>query len=199
MQQKEAPMRRPLLFILAAILAAGVSLGAPMKRLEHATFGSGCFWCSEAVFERLPGVKGVVAGYAGGNVPNPTYEAVSSGRTGHAEVVQITYDPDSVSYAQLLDLFWQSHDPTSLNRQGADAGTQYRSIILYDTDEQRAIAERTKAEVQKNFSSPIVTEIVPLKTFYKAEDYHQDYFANNPDAPYCIFVIKPKLDKLDAK
>jgi len=192
-------MRTPLLFTLATILAAGVSHGAPMKRLEHATFGSGCFWCSEAVFERLPGVKSVVAGYAGGNVPNPTYEAVSSGRTGHAEVVQITYDPDSVSYAQLLDLFWQSHDPTTLNRQGADAGTQYRSIILYDSDEQRAIAERSKAEAQKNSSGPIVTEIVPLKTFYRAEDYHQDYFANNPNAPYCIFVIKPKLDKLDSK
>jgi peptide-methionine (S)-S-oxide reductase len=192
-------MRTPLLYTLAAILVAGVSHGAPMKQLEHATFGSGCFWCSEAVFERLPGVKGVVAGYAGGNVPNPTYEAVSSGRTGHAEVVQITYDPDSVSYAQLLDLFWQSHDPTSLNRQGADAGTQYRSIILYDNDHQRAIAERSRAEAQKNFSAPIVTEIVPLKTFYKAEDYHQDYFAKNPNAPYCIFVIKPKLDKLDAK
>jgi len=199
MQQKEDPMRTPLLFTLATILAAGVSHGAPMKRLEHATFGSGCFWCSEAVFERLPGVKSVVAGYAGGNVPNPTYEAVSSGRTGHAEVVQITYDPDSVSYAQLLDLFWQSHDPTTLNRQGADAGTQYRSIILYDSDEQRAIAERSKAEAQKNSSGPIVTEIVPLKTFYRAEDYHQDYFANNPNAPYCIFVIKPKLDKLDSK
>jgi peptide-methionine (S)-S-oxide reductase len=167
-----------------------------MDRQEQATFGGGCFWCTEAVYEHLDGVTSVVAGYAGGTVPNPTYEAVSTGRTGHAEVIQITYDPARVSYEHLLELFWQAHDPTTLNRQGADAGTQYRSIILYHNEEQRRIAERSKAAAQKNFDSPIVTEIVPLKTFYKAEDYHQDYFAKNPNAPYCIFVIKPKLDKL---
>ena len=164
-----------------------------------ATFGGGCFWCTEAAFERLDGVKEVVSGYAGGTVPNPTYEAVCSGKTGHAEVIQVTYDPDRVSYEQLLELFWQVHDPTTLNRQGADTGTQYRSIILYHNDSQRDQAERSKAEAQKNFSGPIVTEIVPLKTFYKAEGYHQDYFENNPNAPYCIFVIKPKLNSLEKK
>jgi len=170
-----------------------------MKPLEQATLGGGCFWCTEAVFETVPGVKKVEAGYAGGTVPNPTYEAVSSGKTGHAEVIQITFDPDSVTYAELLDLFWRAHDPTTLNRQGADTGTQYRSIILYTSEEQRAVAERSKAEAQKNFDKPIVTEIVPLKQFYKAEGYHQDYFDKNPNAPYCVFVIKPKLDKLHGK
>jgi len=170
-----------------------------MERIHLATFGGGCFWCTEAVFEGVDGVTAVVSGYAGGSVPNPTYEAVCTGTTGHAEVIQISYDPDRVSYEQLLELFWQAHDPTTLDRQGADAGTQYRSIILYHDDAQRAIAERSKAETQKSFSEPIVTEIVPLKTFYKAESYHQDYFENNPNAPYCIFVIKPKLDKLQTK
>lgn len=187
------------LFTMAVLLVAAVMTGVSMDRQELATFGGGCFWCTEAAFEQLDGVIDVVSGYAGGNAPNPTYEAVSSGSTGHAEVIQISYDPDRVSYAQLLDLLWQVHDPTTLNRQGADAGTQYRSIILYHNDQQRIVAEHSRAEAQKNFDSPIVTEIVPLKTFYKAEGYHQDYFAKNPNAPYCIFVIKPKLDKLEKR
>ena len=184
---------------VALALAAGASQGASMQQQEVATFGGGCFWCTEAVYERVDGVTGVVSGYAGGSVADPTYEAVSTGTTGHAEVIQISFHPDPVSYEDLLDLFWQAHDPTTMNRQGADVGSQYRSIILYHSEEQRAAAERSKAAAQKRFSDTIVTEIVPLTTFYKAEGYHQDYFAKNPNAPYCIFVIKPKLDKLDKR
>jgi len=135
-------------------------------------------------------------GYAGGTTPNPTYEEVCTGKTGHAEVAQITYDPTKTSYEKLLNVFWQAHDPTTLNRQGADVGTQYRSVIFYHDEKQKLIAEKSKAEVQKLFDDPIVTEIVPLKAFYKAENYHQNYYKNNPNAPYCVFVIKPKLKKL---
>jgi peptide-methionine (S)-S-oxide reductase len=168
----------------------------PMAELATATLGGGCFWCLEAVFERIDGVRSVVSGYAGGTAPNPTYKAVCAGTTGHAEVVQIAYDPAVVSYDKLLETFWECHDPTTLNRQGADAGTQYRSIILYHDEAQRRAAERSREEAQKRFDDPIVTEVVPLKIFHPAEDYHQDYFANNPDAAYCVFVIKPKLKKL---
>ncbi len=167
-----------------------------MENLETATFGAGCFWCVEAVFERLEGVKSVTAGYAGGTVPNPTYEQVCSGMTGHAEVAQISYDPAKVTFDQLLDLFWKSHDPTTLNRQGADAGTQYRSAIFYNDEFQKKAAEESKARAASLFKQPIVTQIVPLTKFYPAENYHQDYYRNNPHAPYCLFVIRPKLEKL---
>jgi peptide-methionine (S)-S-oxide reductase len=164
---------------------------------QQATFGAGCFWCVEAVFERLDGVESVISGYAGGRTPNPTYKEVCSGTTGHAEVAQITFDPSKVSFEQLLDLFWASHDPTTLNRQGADIGTQYRSVIFYHDDTQREAAFRSKEKAAKLFSDPIITEIVPLKQFHPAEQYHQDYFQNNSFAPYCQFVIAPKLKKLN--
>ena len=164
--------------------------------MEQATFGGGCFWCVEAVFERLPGVQSVVAGYAGGTKVNPTYEEVCTGKTGHAEVAQITYDPAKISYEKLLEMFWRAHDPTTLNRQGADVGTQYRSVIFYQNEQQKVAAEKSKAEAQKAFDDPIVTEIQPLKAFYQAENYHQDYYRNHSDAPYCTFIIKPKLKKL---
>jgi len=167
-----------------------------MNNFELATFGGGCFWCVEAVFERLDGVQSVVAGYAGGTILNPTYKQVCSGTTGHAEVAQISFDPAKISYRQLVDIFWESHDPTTVNRQGADVGTQYRSVIFYHSEEQKKTVEISKQEAQKNFSQPIVTEIQPLTKFYPAENYHQDYYRNNPNAPYCQFVIKPKLKKL---
>jgi peptide-methionine (S)-S-oxide reductase len=164
---------------------------------EQAILGGGCFWCVEAVYERLDGVRSVESGYAGGHVAHPTYEQVCSGSTGHAEVARITFDPSVISFDDILDMFWQAHDPTTPNRQGADVGTQYRSIILtHDASQQeRAVASRAKA--QKLFSSPIVTEIRPLDTFYAAEAYHQDYYKNNASAPYCMFVIRPKLKKLN--
>lgn len=167
-----------------------------MPKTEVATFGAGCFWCVEAVYERLPGVQSVVAGYAGGTTKNPTYKEVSSGTTGHAEVAQITYDPSLISYEQLLAMFWKSHDPTTLNRQGADVGTQYRSAIFYHDEAQRKAAEQSLKEAQMDFDDPIVTQIGPLKEFYEAENYHQDYYKSNPNAPYCTFVIRPKLKKL---
>lgn len=167
-----------------------------MAQLEQATLGAGCFWCVEAVFERLDGVKSVEAGYAGGTKANPTYEEVCTGTTGHAEVARITFDPSEISYETILEWFWKSHDPTTLNRQGADVGTQYRSVIFYHNDQQKAIAEQSKRKAQAMFNDPIVTEIQPLKAFYVAENYHQDYYRNNPNAPYCTFVIRPKLKKL---
>lgn len=170
-----------------------------MARSAQATFGSGCFWCTEAVFERLDGVVSVVSGYAGGEMKDPSYRQVTTGRTGHAEVCRIEYDPETISYAELLDVFWKSHDPTTPNRQGADVGTQYRSIILTHDEQQHQIAEesRSKLAASGHFRSPIVTQIEPLTAFYPAEDYHQDYFRKNPNAAYCIYVIKPKLRKLD--
>jgi peptide-methionine (S)-S-oxide reductase len=168
-----------------------------VEKLEQATFGTGCFWCTEAVFEQLRGVKSVESGYSGGNISNPTYEQVCSGLTGHAEVVQISYDPTVISFAELLEAFWQSHDPTTLNRQGNDVGTQYRSAIFYHNDEQRTQAERFKKKLNDSgaFRSPIVTEITAYEKFYPAEKYHQDYFALNPAQPYCAAVIRPKVDK----
>jgi peptide-methionine (S)-S-oxide reductase len=167
-----------------------------MEALEKATLGAGCFWCVEAVFERLQGVKSVVAGYAGGKTDGPTYEDVCSGKTGHAEVAQITFDPRIIPFAKILGVFWAAHDPTTLNRQGADVGDQYRSVIFYHDAAQKAAAEESLLEAGKEFSSPIVTAIEPLTKFFEAEEYHQDYFRNNPRAPYCMFVIKPKLEKL---
>jgi len=164
---------------------------------EIATFGAGCFWCVEAVFQELKGVIKVESGYMGGTTPNPTYREVCTGNTGHAEITKITFDPAEISYAELLEILWTTHDPTTLNRQGADAGTQYRSAIFYQNEEQRKIAEKSKAEVAtKIWDKPIVTEIVPATTFYKAEDYHQDYYANNQDAGYCQIVIAPKVQKV---
>ncbi|MBI5397163.1 MAG: peptide-methionine (S)-S-oxide reductase MsrA [Verrucomicrobia bacterium] len=169
---------------------------APAKT-QLATFGGGCFWCLEAVFETIPGVKAVTSGYSGGQTPDPTYEQVCSKTTGHAEVIQIEFDPAKVSYGELLKTFWKAHDPTTLNQQGADHGTQYRSIILCHDDAQREAAGKSKKEAQARFTNPIVTEIVPLKKFHPAEDYHQDYFRKNPHAGYCRVVIRPKLDKLE--
>jgi peptide-methionine (S)-S-oxide reductase len=182
----------PLLIYLT-VFAQGTGKGV---RMEKATFGGGCFWCVEAVYEQLPGVQSVLSGYAGGTKPNPTYEEVCTGKIGHAEVARITYDPTKITYEQLLGMFWQAHDPTTLNRQGADVGTQYRSVIFYHDEKQKAAAEKSKAEAQKAFDDPIVTEIQPLKEFYPAENYHQDYYRNHANAPYCTFIIKPKLKKL---
>ncbi len=174
------------------------ALSAETNRLEIATLGGGCFWCLEAVFERLPGVKNVVSGYAGGRTPNPTYREICTSDTGHAEVVQVEFDPAVITYEQVLDVFWACHDPTTRNRQGGDEGTQYRSIILYGRPEQLALAERSKAVVNgAKFGGKVVTEIVPLTQFYKAEEYHQDYFRNHPGQPYCQAVIAPKLLKLE--
>ncbi|MDX5418269.1 MAG: peptide-methionine (S)-S-oxide reductase MsrA [Hymenobacteraceae bacterium] len=165
--------------------------------MEKATFGGGCFWCTEAVFQDLEGVEKVESGYAGGHMENPTYKQVTSGTTGHAEVLQITYDPDKISYEELLEVFWKTHDPTTLNRQGNDIGTQYRSIVLYHNEEQRQLAEKFKQELDASgaFSDPIVTTVEPLQEFYPAEDYHQNYFNTHGHEPYCSFVIRPKVDK----
>jgi peptide-methionine (S)-S-oxide reductase len=172
--------------------------GDAIMATELATFGGGCFWCLEPVFKALRGVQGSVSGYAGGAAPNPTYEQVCSGRTGHAEVIQLTFDPAQISYADILGVFFTMHDPTTLNRQGADTGTQYRSIILTHSDEQARIAREVKAEIEAQglWADPVVTEIVPLEIFYPAEAYHQDYYAKNPYNGYCRAVINPKLAKL---
>lgn len=168
---------------------------------EIATFGAGCFWCVEAVFERLPGVISVVSGYQGGQKKNPTYQDVCSGDTGHAEVVRIEFDPSVIPYEKLLDTFWTAHDPTQLNRQGADVGTQYRSVIFYHSDEQKAKAEASKAaaDASGKFKRPIMTQIVSASEFYEAEGYHQDYYRKNPHAPYSQYVISDKLKKLGYK
>ncbi len=166
---------------------------------ETATLAGGCFWCLEAVFTELKGVQGVVSGYAGGRVPHPTYEAVCSGSTGHAEVVQVTFDPTVVGYRDLLDVFFTIHDPTTLNRQGADVGTQYRSAIFVHSDAQREAAEAAIRELQSLFDDPIVTEVVPAPTFYPAEAYHQEFYARNPTQGYCRAVVAPKVAKARAK
>jgi peptide-methionine (S)-S-oxide reductase len=169
------------------------------SKTQLATFGGGCFWCTEAVFELLPGVKSVVSGYAGGKTSNPSYEDICTGRTGHAEVIQIEFDPAVVSYDRLLEVFFEAHDPTTLNRQGADEGTQYRSVIFAHDEAQLQAARKGKTEAQAHFDDPIVTEISLLPKFYPAEKYHQDYFKNNPNQGYCSFVIRPKLNKLRQK
>lgn len=168
------------------------------SKKEIATFANGCFWCTEAIFEELEGVSGATSGYTGGATVNPTYKEVCSGQTGHAEALQIVYDPNKISFDELLEVFWQTHDPTTLNRQGADVGTQYRSAIFYHTEEQKQKAEKYKAELNKSgaFDRPIVTEITAFSKFYPAEDYHQQYFENNENTnPYCKIAIRPKLDK----
>jgi len=169
--------------------------------VEQATLGGGCFWCLEPIYDALKGVTDVVSGYAGGDVPNPSYELVCTGRTGHAEVVQITFDPAVISYRELLEVFFTVHDPTTLNRQGADVGTQYRSVIFYHSPEQRAIAEEVIADVARQgwYSDPLVTQLAPYETFYPAEDYHQQYFERNPFQGYCRVVIAPKVAKFRQK
>jgi peptide-methionine (S)-S-oxide reductase len=200
------------IFISALMLLAGVSCGQrsttdasktmateikEQSGLQLATFGNGCFWCTEAIFQRLNGVEKVVSGYSGGKVKNPTYKEVCSGLTGHAEVIQITYDPKKISFDELLEVFWKTHDPTTLNRQGADEGTQYRSAVFYHTEEQKQLATeyRKKLDASGAFDNPIVTEITGFTEFYPAEDYHQNYFNLNGTAPYCSYVIQPKLEK----
>jgi peptide-methionine (S)-S-oxide reductase len=206
-------MRIGIFSLLLTVLVAGTSCGQKSKAkqedknmanqvvntagLETATFGSGCFWCTEAIFLDVDGVYNVQSGYTGGKVKNPTYKEVCSGLTGHAEVIQVNYDPKKITYDELLEIFWKTHDPTTLNKQGADEGTQYRSVIYYHTDEQKQLAEHYKNKLndEKVFNNPIVTEISPATVFYKAEDYHQNYYNLNQDQPYCSFVIEPKLEK----
>jgi peptide-methionine (S)-S-oxide reductase len=166
---------------------------------EIATLAGGCFWCLEAVYDDLQGVSLVESGYSGGATPNPSYQAVCTGETGHAEVVQVTFDPEVISFEELLTVFFSVHDPTTLNRQGADVGTQYRSAIFYHSDEQKAAAERVIAEVAPQWKDPIVTEVAAFEKFYIAEDYHQEYFANNPNQPYCRAVVAPKVEKFKKK
>lgn len=165
--------------------------------LQLATLGSGCFWCTEAFFLKVKGIESVVSGYTGGQVKNPTYKEVCSGLTGHAEVIQLKYDPKVISFEEILEIFWNTHDPTTLNRQGADEGTQYRSAVFYHSEEQKAVAEKYKAQLNKSgiFKDPIVTEITPASVFYPAEDYHQNYYALNPNQGYCQYVIRPKIEK----
>lgn len=171
------------------------------KDRDVATLGGGCFWCLEPVFDDLRGVTDVVSGYSGGRRPNPSYEQVCSGATGHAEVVQVTFDPSEISYRELLEIFFTLHDPTTLNRQGADVGTQYRSVIFYHSPEQKQIADALIAELNREgiWEDPIVTQVVPFEAFYSAEQYHQEYFERNPNQPYCQVVIAPKVAKLRKK
>ena len=171
---------------------------ASLKKQDVAVLGGGCFWCTEAVFTQINGVEKVEPGYSGGELENPTYEQVSTGRTGHAEVVQITFDPDVISYEEILEIFFSTHDPTTLNRQGPDVGTQYRSVIFYRNDQQKAVAEQLMKELSeaKAWDMPIVTQLEPLKVFYPAEDYHRDYFKRHPEQAYCTLVIAPKIAKL---
>ena len=170
-----------------------------MAKSDIATLGGGCFWCVEAVFQRIEGVLSVKPGYAGGDIKNPTYKQICTGNTGHAEVAKIEFDPEKITYSQILNVFWQSHNPTTLNRQGNDVGTQYRSVIFFHDENQREIAEKSKIDADKSgyWDNKIVTEITLLNNYYDAEDYHDNYYNDNPDQPYCLFVIKPKLDKLE--
>jgi peptide-methionine (S)-S-oxide reductase len=169
-----------------------------LKRLEVATLGGGCFWCTEAVFSQLKGVQKVEPGYSGGEVENPSYEQVSTGRTGHAEAVQVTFDPDVISFKEILQIFFSTHDPTTLNRQGPDVGTQYRSVIFYHDDQQKTNAEQVMKEISEQgiFDAPLVTRVEPFKAFYEAEDYHKDYFKRHQGQAYCTLVIAPKIAKL---
>jgi peptide-methionine (S)-S-oxide reductase len=172
-----------------------------MAQLEIATLGGGCFWCLEAVYGQTQGVISAISGYMGGRRPNPTYEQVCSGGTGHVEVVQVTFDPSAIAFREILEIFFTTHDPTTLDRQGNDAGTQYRSVIFYHSPEQHAVSEALIAEVtaEKVFPDPIVTALEPAQTFYVAEDYHQEYFTNNPNQPYCSYVVAPKVQKFRKK
>jgi len=184
------------LFLIHMLLSTESELNAQPKT-ELATFGNGCFWCTEAIFQRVKGVVRVESGYSGGHVKNPSYEQVTTGKTGHAEVLRIEFDPKVVSYETLLEVFWHTHDPTTLNRQGADAGPQYRSAIFFHNNTQKTIAEASKKKTDRSglWKDPIVTEISPLINYYAAENYHQNYFNNNPNSGYCNYVIAPKLKK----
>jgi peptide-methionine (S)-S-oxide reductase len=188
---------KQIIFFLIATSIHFAAMSATIDKKEIATLGGGCFWCTEAIFQKLKGVEKVESGYAGGNTKNPTYNEVCTGKTGHAEVVQITYNPDIISFDELLEVFWAVHDPTTLNRQGADVGTQYRSVIFYHSPEQKVIAEKYKARLneEKAFDKPVITEISPFTNFFKAEAYHQEYFKNNPTQGYCRIVVAPKVDK----
>ena len=194
-------MRRYTFTIFAILIFTVVSTGSTnmKEKTGLATFGGGCFWCVEAIFERVTGVHRVVSGYSGGHVANPSYKQVTSGTTGHAEVIQISFDPGEVNFTELLEIFFKTHDPTTLNRQGADVGTQYRSIVLYHNDEQRQEAEKVIKELDATgiWKDPIVTRVEPFDNFYKAEGYHQEYFENNPNQGYCRVVIQPKVDKFE--
>lgn len=195
-------LQKLFIFIVAILLTETTFAQRTMsnkQQYDTATFGTGCFWCTEAIFDRVEGVVSVVPGYSGGTIPNPNYELVCTGKSGYAEVVQVIYQPELISYNELLEIFWQTHDPTTLNRQGADVGTQYRSVIFYHNNEQKQLAEYYKAELEKSkiWDSPIVTEISPFVKFYKAESYHIDYYKNNPANSYCNFVITPKIKKFE--
>lgn len=192
-------MKNILLICVFALSLNGFSQNKKASNLETITLGGGCYWCVEAVYENLDGVKSVVSGFSGGKIANPTYEEVCTGTTGHAEVVQITYDKNVTDINEIFKVFFTVHDPTTLNRQGADVGTQYRSVIFYKNAEQKKAAETIIAELNKAkvYSSPIVTKVEPFKAFYKAEDYHQNYYANNKNQPYCKMVIQPKIEKFE--
>jgi peptide-methionine (S)-S-oxide reductase len=191
-----------ILFLISFGIYSNPNSNMLMKEKDHgssetATFGAGCFWCVEAVFQSLKGVDQVVSGYSGGHVVDPTYSQVCSGSTGHAEVCQIHFDPEVISYEELLEVFWSTHDPTTLNRQGNDVGPQYRSVIFYHNNEQKRLAATYKERLNNSgaFTKPIVTEISPFEKFYIAEDYHQEYYDLNPNQPYCTYVIQPKMEK----
>ncbi|NHB68139.1 peptide-methionine (S)-S-oxide reductase MsrA [Bacteroidales bacterium M08MB] len=188
-----------ILLSVGSVSAQKISNKMKNNTFEIATLGAGCFWCVEAIFERVNGVEEVLSGYSGGKIANPTYREVSSGLTGHAEVVQVKFNPSVISYAKILEIFFKTHNPTMLNRQGADVGTQYRSVIFYHTDEQKSVAEDVKNMLSRAaiWNDPIVTEISPFTKFYKAEDYHQNYLENNSKQPYCQMVILPKIDKFE--
>ena len=190
-------MKNILLLIL--VLLSMENADAQKNKLQKATFGMGCFWCTEAVFQRLNGVTNVKSGYEGGNTINPTYDEICTGTTNHAEVIEMEYDPAKITYDELLEIFWKTHDPTTLNRQGADVGTQYRSVIFYHSNEQKEIAEKYKEALNKEnaFGKPVVTSIDKAETFYVAENYHQDYYFKNGELPYCRLVILPKMEKLE--
>ena len=193
-------MRKYTFVILCSLLSLQLFGNNIMKdKYEIATFGGGCFWCVEAIFERVNGVHQVESGYSGGHVINPDYKMVISGNTGHAEVVQITFDPEVVSYLELLEIFFKTHDPTTLNRQGADVGTQYRSIVLYHTEQQNKLARNILQDLDSEgiWNNPIVTTVEPFEEFYSAEAYHQEYYENNPNQGYCRLVINPKIEKLE--
>ena len=193
-------LKNPFLLIILYPLFT-FSQAPSMNQTELTTLGGGCFWCVEAVYQRVDGVLSVKPGYAGGHVDNPSYRDVCSGKTGHAEVAKIEFDPDQISYHQILNVFWQAHDPTTLNKQGADVGTQYRSVIFYHSEEQKGLAEisKTEADQSEYWPNPIVTEITEINNYSDAEDNHDNYYQDNPYQPYCQFVIKPKLDKLEKK
>jgi peptide-methionine (S)-S-oxide reductase len=194
-------MNKTSMIILASLLYSTILNGSDQmkKEKELATFGGGCFWCVEAIFERVKGVHSVTSGYSGGDVDNPDYKEVTTGLTGHAEVVQIEYDPATVTFYELLEIFFKTHDPTTLNRQGADVGTQYRSVVLYHTEEQKVQTEEIIGELDKAgiYQNPIVTQVEPFEKFYTAEGYHQEYYENNPNQGYCRVVIQPKVEKFE--